>query len=147
MCIRDRVITANLASLFPGMEVVAAYPFRIIRDADVQIQQIEADDLLESMEQGIRKRRFASVVQLEIYESMPEHIRELLIDNLEIRPNDVYVLPAPLGLSSLWQIYNNVERHDLKFHIYHPVVPKVFKNAIMAGDIFEAIRAGNILLH
>jgi polyphosphate kinase len=143
----EQVIMANLASLFPGMEVVAAYPFRIIRDADVQIQQIEADDLLESMEQGIRKRRFASVVQLEIYESMPEHIRELLVDNLEIRPNDVYVLPAPLGLSSLWQIYNNVERHDLKFPIYHPVVPKVFKDATLAGDIFEVIRQQNILVH
>lgn len=143
----EQVIMANLASLFPGMEVVAAYPFRIIRDADVQIQQIEADDLLESMEQGIRKRRFASVVQLEIYESMPAHIRELLIDNLEIRPNDVYVLPAPLGLSSLWQIYNNVERHDLKFPIYHPVVSKVFKDAALAGDIFEAIKQQNILVH
>src|SRR5690349_9323639 len=143
----EQVIEANLAMLFPGMEVVAAYPFRIIRDADVQIQQIEADDLLESMEQGIRKRRFASVVQLEIYESMPEHIRELLIDNLEIRPNDVYVLPAPLGLSSLWQIYNNVERHDLKFPIYHPVVPKVFREAALAGEIFDVIRQENILLH
>jgi polyphosphate kinase len=114
---------ANLALLFPGMEVVAAYPFRIIRDADVEIQELEADDLLETMEQSIRKRRFASVVQLEIYESMPNAIRELLIENLEIRPNDVYVLPAPLGLSSLWQIYNHVERHDLKFPLYHPVVP------------------------
>jgi polyphosphate kinase len=143
----EQVIMANLAALFPGMEVVAAYPFRIIRDADVQIQQIEADDLLESMEQGIRKRRFASVVQLEIYESMPEHIRELLIDNLEIRPNDVYILPAPLGLSSLWQIYNNVERHDLKFPIYHPVVPKVFKDATLMGEIFDVIRQQNILVH
>src|SRR5215217_3410982 len=143
----EQVIEANLALLFPGMEVVAAYPFRIIRDADVQIQLIEADDLLESMEQSIRKRRFASVVQLEIYENMPEHIRELLIENLEIRPNDVYVLPAPLGLSSLWQIYNNVERYDLKFSLYHPVVPKVFKDAMLAGDIFEAIKQQNILMH
>ena len=143
----EQVIAANLGSLFPGMEVVAAYPFRIIRDADVQIQEIEADDLLESMEQNIRKRRFASVVQLEIYESMPGDIRELLIENLEIKPNDVYVMPAPLGLSGLWQIYNNVERHDLKFPIYYPVVPKVFKDAIMAGDIFEAIKQGNTLLH
>jgi len=143
----EQVIMANLALLFPGMEVVAAYPFRIIRDADVQIQELEADDLLETMEQSIRKRRFASVVQLEIYESMPVAIRELLIENLEIRPNDVYVLPAPLGLSSLWQIYNNVERHDLKFPIYHPVVPKVFKDAILAGEIFEVIKQGNILLH
>ena len=143
----EQVIMANLASLFPGLEVVAAYPFRIIRDADVEIQEIEADDLLETMEQSIRKRRFASVVQLEIYESMPEAIRELLIENLEIGPNDVYVLPAPLGLSSLWQIYNNVERHDLKFPLYHPVVPKVFKNAVLAGDIFEVIKQENILLH
>lgn len=143
----EQVITANLASLFPGMEVVAAYPFRIIRDADVQIQEIEADDLLETMQQSIRKRRFASVVQVEIYESMPEHIRELLIENLEINHNDVYVLPAPLGLGSLWQIYNNVERHDLKFPVFHPVVPKFFKDASLAGDIFEVIKRQNIILH
>src|SRR5688572_15706226 len=93
----EQMIEANLALLFPGMEVVAAYPFRIIRDADVQLQEIEADDLLETMEQNIRKRRFASVVQLEIYESMPGPIRNLLIENLEIRPNDIYVMPAPLG--------------------------------------------------
>src|SRR5215208_5826385 len=130
----EQVIMANLASLFPGMEVVAAYPFRIVRDADVQIQEIEADDLLETMEQSIRKRKFASVVQAEIYESMPEPVRKLLIENLEIKPNDVYMLPAPLGLSSLWQIYNNVERHDLKFPIYQPIIPKIFKNATLAGD-------------
>ena len=143
----EQVIMANLKSLFPGMEVVAAYPFRIIRDADIQIQEIEADDLLETMQQSIRKRRFASVVQVEIYESMPDHIRQLLIENLEININDVYVLPAPLGLSSLWQIYNNVERHDLKFPVYHPVVPKFFKEASLAGDIFEVIKQRNILLH
>ncbi|HSL45368.1 MAG TPA: polyphosphate kinase 1 [Anaerolineales bacterium] len=143
----EQVIIANLASLFPGMEVIAAYPFRIIRDADVEIQEIEADDLLETMQQSIRKRKFASVVQVEIYESMPDHIRDLLIENLEIRPNDVYVLPAPLGLSSLWQIYNHVERHDLKFLVYQPVVPKVFRDATLAGDIFEVIKRENILLH
>ncbi|HLO18028.1 MAG TPA: polyphosphate kinase 1 [Anaerolineales bacterium] len=143
----EQVIMANLHSLFPGLEVVAAYPFRVIRDADITIQEIEADDLLESMQQSIRKRRFLSVVQMEIYESMPDTVRELLIENLEIKPNDVYILPAPLGLSSLWQVYNNVERHDLKFPVYHPVVPKVFKDALLAGDIFEVIRRENILLH
>jgi len=143
----EQVIMANLAPLFPGLEVVAAHPFRIIRDADVEIQEIEADDLLETMQQSIRKRKFGSVVQVEVYESMPENIRQLLIDNLEIRQNDVYVSPAPLGLSSLWQVYGNVERHDLKFPVYHPVVPKVFENALETGSIFEAIRRGNILLH
>jgi polyphosphate kinase len=143
----EQVIMANLASLFPGMDVVAAYPFRIIRDADVEIQEIEADDLLETMQQSIRKRKFASVVQVEIYESMPDTIRALLIEKLEVKPNDVYVLPAPLGLSSLWQIYNNVERHDLKFPVYQPVVPRVFKDALLAGEIFEVIKQGNVLLH
>jgi polyphosphate kinase len=143
----EQIIIANLASLFPGLEVVAAYPFRVIRDADVEIQEIEADDLLETMQKSIRKRRFASVVQVEIYESMPDHIRELLIENLEIKQNDVYVLPAPLGLSSLWQAYNNVERHDLKFPVYQPVVPKDFEDATLADDIFEVIKRENILLH
>jgi polyphosphate kinase len=143
----EQLIMANLASLFPGLEVVAAYPFRIIRDADIEIQEIEADDLLENMQQSIRRRKFGSVVQVEIHNDMPDHVRELLIENLEIRLNDVYILPAPLGLSSLWQIYNNVERHDLKFPIYHPVVPKEFRNVTMAGDIFDAIRQGNILMH
>ena len=143
----EQVIMANLAPLFSGLEVVAAYPFRIIRDADIEIQEIEADDLLENMQQSIRKRKFGSVVQVEVYDSMPGPIRQLLIDNLEIRQNDVYVSPAPLGLSSLWQVYGNVERHDLKFPVYHPVVPKVFENAMLAGDIFETIKHGNILLH
>ena len=143
----EQVIMANLAGLFPGLEVVAAYPFRIIRDADVEIQEIEADDLLETMQQSIRRRKFGSVVQVEINEDMPDQVRDLLIDNLEIRQNDVYVLPSPLGLSSLWQIYNNVERHDLKFPVYHPVVPRVFENALLAGDIFDVIKQSNILLH
>ena len=143
----EQLIMANLAELFPGLEVVAAYPFRIIRDADVEIQEIEADDLLENMQQSIRKRKFGSVVQVEIYEDMPDTIRDLLIDNLEIRQNDVYILSAPLGLSSLWQIYNNVERHDLKFPVYHPVVPRFFENATLAGDIFDVIKQRNIFLH
>ncbi len=143
----EQLIMANLAVLFPGLEVVAAYPFRIIRDADVEIQEIEADDLLETMQQSIRRRKFGSVVQVEIYDDMPDQVRDLLIDNLEIRQNDVYILPAPLGLSSLWQIYNNVERHDLKFPPYHPVVPRFFENAVLAGDIFEVIKERNILLH
>jgi polyphosphate kinase len=143
----EQLIMANLAGLFPGLEVVAAYPFRIIRDADVEIQEIEADDLLETMQQSIRKRKFGSVVQVEINDHMPDSIRDLLIDNLEVRQNDVYVLPAPFGLSSLWQIYNQVDRHDLKFPVYHPNLPKSFMNATLAGEIFDAIRNGNILLH
>lgn len=143
----EQVIAANLDDLFPGMEVTAAHPFRIVRDADIEIQELEADDLLETMQQNIRKRRFGSVVQVAIYESMPENIRELLVDNLEVSRNDVYVLDSPLGLSGLWQLYSSVERHDLKDVAYKPRVPKALRHATTAADIFDAIRAGNILLH
>ncbi len=143
----EQVIASNLHDLFPGMEVTAAHPFRIVRDADIEIQELEADDLLETMQQNIRKRKFGSVVQVAVYESMPENIRELLVDNLEVTRNDVYVLDSPLGLSGLWQLYSNVERHDLKDNPYKPHVPKAFRHAATAADIFEAIRSGNILVH
>ncbi|MBI5943120.1 MAG: polyphosphate kinase 1 [Chloroflexi bacterium] len=143
----EQVIAANLDDLFPGMEVTAAHPFRIVRDADIEIQELEADDLLETMQQNIRKRKFGSVVQVAIYESMPENIRELLVDNLEVTRNDVYVLDSPLGLSGLWQLYGNVERHDLKDTPYKPRIPKALKYAESAADIFEAIRNDNILFH
>jgi polyphosphate kinase len=141
----EQVIAANLDNLFPGMEVTAAHPFRIVRDADIEIQELEADDLLETMQQNIRKRKFGSVVQVAVYESMPENVRELLVDNLEVSRNDVYVLESPLGLSGLWQLYNNVERHDLKDVPYKPRTPKPFRK--VGVDIFEAIRNENILIH
>ncbi len=143
----EQVIAANLDDLFPGMEVTAAHPFRIVRDADIEIQELEADDLLETMQQSIRKRKFGSVVQVAVYASMPENIRELLVDNLEVSHNDVYVLESPLGLSGLWQLYTSVERHDLKYPINKPRIPKPFKHITTAADIFDAIRTENILLH
>ncbi|HEY3312719.1 MAG TPA: polyphosphate kinase 1 [Anaerolineales bacterium] len=143
----EQVIAQNLAALFPGMEVVAAYPFRIIRDADIEIQELEADDLLESMQLSIRRRKFGSVVHVAIYENMPQDIRDLLVENLEIRPAELYTLGSPLGMSSLWQLYNQVERHDLKTPVYKPSIPRALRNSSVSGDIFEAMREGNILLH
>lgn len=142
----EQVIAHNLADLFPGLEVVAAHPFRILRDADIEIQELEADDLLETMQQSIRKRKFGSVVQVSVYPSMPPEVLDLLIDNLEITRNDVYVLNHPLGLANLWQAYNNVERHDLKYPLYKPRIPKALKYT-PDSNIFDIIRNENILLH
>jgi polyphosphate kinase len=143
----EQVIIANLDMLFPGMKVLEAHPFRIIRDADVEIQELEADDLLETMQQSIRRRRFGSVVKVAIYESMPQELRELLLENLQVRPIDVYVLSAHLGLTGLYQIYSSVGRYELKFPPYKPVVPRQFNTITMAGEIFDLIRQENILLH
>jgi polyphosphate kinase len=143
----DQLIMANLQALFPGMEVISAHLFRIVRDADIEIQELEADDLLETMQQNIRRRKFGTVVQVAIYDSMPSDLRSLLVENLESTHNDLYVLQSPLDLSCLWQLYNNVERHDLKYPHYSPYIPKIFRDVELAGDIFDIIRQQNILLH
>jgi len=144
----DQVIAANLEGLFPGLEVVAAHPFRIVRDADIEIQELEADDLLETMQQNIRKRKFGSVVQVAVYSSMPEEMRDLLVENLEITHNDIYSLTHPLGLASLWQVYNSIERHDLKYPPYIQRIPKPLRKLDTSSDnMFDVIRNENILLH
>ncbi|MBI5933781.1 MAG: polyphosphate kinase 1 [Chloroflexi bacterium] len=143
----EQVIAANVGLLFPGMELTAVHPFRIVRDADIEIQEIEADDLLETMQQSIRRRKFGSVALVAIHEDMPESIRKLLIENLEINPSDVSVQTGPLGLASLMQLYGNVERHELKFPAYKSHLPKPFHDAATTDDIFAAIRRENILLH
>jgi polyphosphate kinase len=135
----EQVIAANLPRLFPGMEVIESHPFRVTRDADVIIQELEASDLLESIEQGVRQRRFGSVVRVQINKEMPTHILEILIDNLQMDPNDIYPLEGPLGLSSLMNLYQ-VERFDLKDDSFVPSVP-----ASLKGETY--IRDGDILVH
>lgn len=143
----EQVIAANIGRLFPGMEIVSVHPFRIVRDADTEIQEIEADDLLESMQQTIRRRKFGSVAQVSVYEDLPSDIRDLLLENLEIKPGDIFVQRKPLGLINLWNIYNSVERHDLKYPVYKQHIHKAFRNAETAEDFYEAIRQRNILIH
>lgn len=143
----EQVIAANIGLLFPGMEIVSVHPFRVVRDADTEIQEIEADDLLESMEQTIRQRKFGSVAKVSVYDKLPASIRDVLIENLEIYPTDIFIQRKPLGLADLWQLYNNIERHDLKYPLYKQRIPSQFKKVETTDDIFEAIRQGNILLH
>jgi polyphosphate kinase len=143
----EQVIAANVGLLFPGMEIVSVHPFRIVRDADTEIQEIEADDLLASMEQTIRQRKFGSVAQVSVYDDIPLDIRDLLVDNLGIKSSDIFVQRKPLGLANLWNIYNSVERHDLKFPVFKPRIPKVFKKIENPEDYFELINRENILLH
>ncbi len=143
----DQVIIANLSMLFPGMEVREAHPFRIIRDADIEIQELEAEDLLESMQLSIRKRKFGSVVMAAVQVKMPANVRSLLTENFEIRAADVYTLNGLLGLSGLWQVYNSIERYDLKYPLYKPVTPRLLRKVTLAGEFFDAIWQENILLH
>ncbi len=100
----SQVIMANLDDLFPGMEVIEAHPFHVTRNADLDIQELEAVDLLETMEENVRKRRFGRVVRLLVNKNMPDYIREILEENLEMDPKDVYFMDTPLSFSDLMQL-------------------------------------------
>ena len=142
----EQVIAANLHVLFPGMEVIESHPFRVTRDADLIIQELEASDLLESIEQGVRQRRFGSVVRITVNKAMPTHIRNILIENLEMDRNDMYTLEGPLGLSSLMSLYQ-VDRFDLKDLSFVPSIPAPLGGESYDGNIFAAIRQGDIFVH
>jgi len=142
----EQVIAANLDALFPGMEVVEAHPFRVTRDADLEIQELEAEDLLESMEQSVRQRRFGAVVRVTLNAEIPAYIREILVENLEVERNDIYTLNGPLGLSGLMQLYS-IDRHDLKDPPFIPALPPMLKSEVYDGNLFAAIRKEEILLH
>jgi len=140
----DQLIAAHLVRLFPGMDVVQAHPFRVTRDAEVVIQELEADDLLETIERGVRQRRFGEVVRLTIDSGMPDDLRRILVENLELEPDDIYVLQSPLGLSDLFGLYASVDRPDLKYPPFGPFYPRVLAET---DDTFVAVRQQDILLH
>lgn len=144
----DQVISANLQSLFPGMEILEAHSFHITRNSDMEIQELEALDLLDTIEESVRKRRFGAVVRLLLNKSMPAEIKKILIDNLRIDPNDVYALNGPLVLSSLMEL-TRVDRPDLKNKPFKTSMPNSLRgiDEIDDGSIFAAIRHNNILLH
>ncbi|UCH61466.1 MAG: polyphosphate kinase 1, partial [Anaerolineales bacterium] len=142
----EQVISANLDKLFPGMEVLEVHPFRVTRDADMEIQELEAADLLETIEQNVRQRRFGSVVRVTINDDMPAHIRKILVENLELDRNDIYTLRGPLGLGGLMQLYQ-VDRHDLKDVPFIPAIPYTLKPENQDGNIFAAIKREDILVH
>ncbi len=142
----EQVIAAHLDRLFPGMQIVEAHPFHVTRDADIVIQELEAADLLETMERGVRQRRFGSVVRVKINPTMPPHLQDLLVENLDMDRRDIYVVDGPLGLSDLRHLYA-IDRYDLKDPPFAPALPRPLNGKRFDGDLFGAIRNGDILLH
>jgi polyphosphate kinase len=139
----EDVIAHNLDALFPGMDVRAAYCFRVTRDADLDLQEDEADDLLLAIESELRKRRFGEPVRLEVEASMPQHLRTMLLDALALGDVDLYAIEGMLGTSELWSIVN-LDRPDLHDAAFTPAIPK---RLLGQTDIFAAIREGDLLLH
>jgi polyphosphate kinase len=145
----EQVIAAHAEALFTGMEIVACQPFRVTRDAELALEESEADDLLLAVESGLRRRlRTNAAVRLEVPLAMSEQVRNLLAAELELDPGDVYCTHAPLDLGSLWSLHA-LDRPELKHPAFTPVVPL----ALQAGedgappDLFAALRERDLLVH
>jgi polyphosphate kinase len=139
----EQLIIANLHLLFPGMEIVEAYPFRVTRDAEVAIQELESDDLLESVEEAMRQRRFTSVVRLQVDTNVSEKILEILASNLPIDKQDIYRIRGSIGLARLMELYA-LDRPDLKDKPFSPSIPQCLS---ADDDMFSVIRREDLLLH
>jgi polyphosphate kinase len=139
----EQLIRAHLADLFPGMEVVACHYFHVTRDAELAIQEIEADDLLETVEEGVWQRRFGSVVRLVVDFGMPDSLLDVLRTNFETDDSELYRVDGPLALSRLRALLS-LDRPDLKDRPFSPLpLPQIQEGE----DIFAAIRRGDILVH
>jgi polyphosphate kinase len=141
----EQLVTANLGALFPGMEIVQAHPFHITRDADSDIQDLEAGDLMESVEEGVFQRRFADVVRVEINEAMPASVLEILVTNLELDRDDIYKITGPLSLVRVRGLAK-FDRPDLKYAPFVPALPAALLKED-EEDIFTTIRRGDVLFH
>ena len=139
----EDLIIANVRFLFPGANPGQCYTFRVTRDADIDIREEEADDLLRVMQQELRKRRFGAPVRLEVFSAMPAGMVEYLTESLGVTSDDVYRsdgLLVPQGLLPLYDL----DRPDLKDEPFEPAIPQCYA----AGtSLFDAIKEGDILLH
>jgi polyphosphate kinase len=139
----EDIVERNLDQLFPRMRILQCHPFRIIRDADIEIEEDEAGDLLESIEQGVRSRRYGKVIRLDINPDMPHSIRNLLVKNLETWERNVYEIDGVLGMSAVMELLG-IDRPDLKDEPFVPNNPLDGKRSV---DMFDKLRAGDVLLH
>ena len=143
----EQLIAANLPRLFPHMEIGPYHAFRVTRNADLDLEESEADDLLAAVETELRRRRFGRAVRLEVDRDTPQGVRELLLAELELGVDDVYESSAPLGLGQLWAVHA-IDRPDLH---EPPWVPMTQPRLATAGDgpvdLFAVLRERDVLVH
>jgi len=143
----EQIIAARLGELFPGMEVESNCAFRVTRDADLDLEEGEADDLLAAIDLNLRRRRFGEAVRLEIDRDMPAEVRNLLVHELELEEDDVYEIDGLIDLGGLWALYR-LDRPNLKDEPWMPVIPPALAGIDdSTGDIFAVLRNKDVLVH
>jgi polyphosphate kinase len=143
----EQVIAAHLGKLFPGMHIEQHHAFRVTRNADLTLEEEEAEDLLAAVEIELRRRRFGRSVRLDVDAGMTDEVRELLQRELDLDDDDVYVHEAPLDLGGLWSVHA-LDRPELKDRPYQRVTPpRLALDEDERADVFGAIRRGDLLVH
>ena len=143
----ELVIAAHLGQLFPGMEVESTATFRVSRNADLTLEEEEADDLLAAVEVELRRRQFGKAVRLEISHDITDEVRELLQRELELGEDDTYCLEGPLDLGGLWSVHG-LDRPELKDPVFQRVSPaRLDTGEKERPDFFGVLREGDVLVH
>ena len=144
----EKLIAAHLESLFPGMIIKEARSFRVTRNEDIDVEEDDAENLLNAMEKELLRRRFGPPIRLEITDTTSPFLSQLLADQLGVSQDEVYRLPSPLDLTVLFEL-GGVDRPDLKNRPFVPTTNRQIAEveSSRAQDIFAAIRERDILLH
>jgi polyphosphate kinase len=143
----EDLIAVHLDALFPGMTVVDHWMFRVTRNADLTVEEEEADDLLAALEMELRRRRFGRAVRLEIEAGMSDKVMELLVSELDVSEDDISFHRAPLDLTGLWALHR-LDRPELKDEPWTPVTQARLADALEEErSLFEVIRGQDVLVH
>src|SRR3954466_2407133 len=145
----EDVIAAHLPELFPGLDVLETYAFRVTRNEDVEVEEEDVENLLQALERELQRRRFGPPVRLEVEESMSDRVLQLLLRELRIGEPELYHVPGPLDLGGLWPIVA-LDRPQLKEPPFVPTTHPRLRGADgtqQPGDIFAALRQSDVLVH
>ncbi len=140
----EQIIERNIQQLFLNYNVLCAYPYRIMRNADLSIDEDEAEDLLQEIQKQLKKRQWGEVIRLEVEEKIDKRLLQILKQDLHIAQEDIFKIGGPLDLTFLMKMYGLEGADDLRYAPYKPQrVPQITPGE----DIFAVIRKGDVLLH
>ncbi len=143
----EQIIAAHLATLFPDMVIGEHYAFRVTRNADLALEEDEADDLLVAVEMELRRRRFGRAVRLEVAADMSSDTRDMLIHELDLGPEDLYETAAPIDLGGLWAVHA-LDRPELQEEAWAPMTaPRLANAGNEPSDLFAVLRERDVLVH
>src|SRR5215216_3278534 len=144
----EQVVATHLGKLFPGMDVVEAHPFRVTRDADIELAEDEADDLLVAVEQELRRQRFGAVVRLEVAATMPDHVVRILQRELEVEDDALVTVEGPLNLGDLMGLVSALDRPELADEPWVGTTqPRLLGTEEDSVNLFATLREGDLLVH